>query len=206
VSGETEAKFIVPDRRACRRINGIESLAGFTLAGGRVVEVRDTYLDTQDRAILSGGYALRRREQEGTLLITLKSTNPATGAIHRREEWETVLSSDIEPAAWPDGEARSRVLSMIGNGTLAVLFQLRQQRFLREARDGERHVATVSLDEVQMECAGQRQDHWELEIELSPEGREEDLALMADWIQSRHHLLPAERSKFERALDLIDAR
>ena len=58
------------------------------------MEVRDTYLDTADRAILSGGYALRRREQEGSLLITLKSTTPATGAIHRREEWETVLSSD----------------------------------------------------------------------------------------------------------------
>ena len=202
MSGETEAKFIVPDRRACQRIQEIDLLGGFALSGARVVEARDTYLDTAGRAILSGGYALRRREQEGTLLITLKSTTPATGAIHKREEWETVLSSDVEPAMWPEGEARSRVLALIGNGKLGVLFRLRQQRFLREAHDGGRHVATVSLDEVHVEIPGRRQDYWELEIELAPEGREDELDLMAGWMRSHYDLLPSTRSKFERALEL----
>ena len=57
---------------------------------------------------------------------------------------------------WPEGEARSRVLALIGNGKLGVLFQLRQRRVLREAHDSGRRVATVSLDEVHVEIPGRR--------------------------------------------------
>jgi triphosphatase len=203
VSIEKEAKFIVPDRRAYARIQEIENLAGFALTTGTTEDLLDSYLDTPGRDVRKAGYALRRREQQGKLLITLKSTTPSTGIIHSREEWEVVLSSDAEPAAWPAGEARSRALSILGNMKPAVLFQLRQRRFVRDAQDGARRVAIVSLDEVSVEVIGRRQEYCELEVELASEGREAELLLMADWIRTRHELLPSAWSKFERVLDLV---
>ena len=206
MSVEIESKFIVPDRRAFHRIQELQSIAGFTLTAGRLVEVVDTYLDTPDGAVLKAGYALRRRQREGSLLVTLKSTTPSTGGLHRREEWETVLAADVAPAMWPPSEARDRVVAIAGGQALAVLFQLRQQRFLRDARDGDRRVAEVSLDDVQVEVSGRREEYRELEIELAPEGREEELARMAEWMRGRHDLLPSARSKFERALELVVGR
>lgn len=203
MSVEKEAKFIVPDPRAYTRIRKIRTLAAFALTAGTFSEILDTYLDTPGRDVLKAGYALRRREQGGKLLITLKSTAPATGLIHSREEWEVVLSSDAAPAAWPDGEARRRTLSLLGNAEAVELFQLRQRRFVRDARDGVRRVALVSLDQVSENVAGQRRDYWELEIELAPEGREEELLRMAEWIRGRHGLFPSARSKFERAMERI---
>jgi CHAD domain-containing protein len=201
---EVEAKFSLPDVDTCEQLQAIERLAGFELSPGQVEHVRDTYLDTADRLILSAGYAFRRREQAEGVLITLKSLQGAEGAIHRREELEALLPSDQQPAQWPAGPLRERVLELTGGVSMIPLFELRQKRIIRWVGLSDQPVAELSLDEVHLNSDGEEQVQFELEVELTPQGTEADLARIAASLQREWDLKPEQRSKFEWALALLE--
>lgn len=175
-------------------------MAGFELGPGTRQAVRDTYLDTRTRALLAAGFACRRREQGGRIIMTLKGTSTAGDAIHRRREMEVELAADAPPALWPAGEARETAVGIIGSESLVALFRIRQDRFVREACDGKRLVALVSIDEVTVEGTAGGSGWREMEVELAPGGREKDLAAAIAWARARYNLVPSLLSKFERAL------
>jgi inorganic triphosphatase YgiF len=218
VSTEIEAKFTVPDNEIFEALKSEPALARYSLQPGRLLSLHDTYLDTPGQALRAAGYACRRREQEGGIIMTLKAIQPpAAGvpgpapgrgaeAVHRREELEVRLSQDSPPALWPPGEAREAALAVVRGELLEVLFDLRQERLTREVLDGERRVATLSLDSVEMARGETREGYRELEIELAPEGSEADLAALAAWVADQYGLLPAAGSKFERAMALLEAQ
>jgi inorganic triphosphatase YgiF len=52
---EVEAKFSVPDRATFERLSRLEELAGYRLEPAGVKQIRDRYLDTDDRVILRAG-------------------------------------------------------------------------------------------------------------------------------------------------------
>ena len=197
---EIEAKFALPDVETLQRLQAADHLAGFTLSAGQVKEVRDTYLDTADRAILAAGYACRRREQGEDILITLKGLGGAEGAVHRREELEILLADDLPPAQWPASPVRDWVLQLIGESPLVPLFDLQQTRIVRRMRKGRRLVAELSLDDVFLTTEGREQTYLELEAELSPRGTESDLAAIVTCLRDEWGLKPKPSSKFERAL------
>ena len=203
---EIEVKFNLPDAETFHRLQAVESLAGLALAAQQIKQVHDTYLDTPARAILSAGYACRRREQGDEMLITVKQLGGAQGALHRREELEVTLPADQAPAAWPDSPARDKVLAIIGAQSLAPLFDLHQTRTVRTiARDGQ-PVAELSLDDVHVKVGEHEHIYQELEVELKPGGTEQELTALADCLQNEWGLRPEASSKFERALALIDAQ
>jgi CHAD domain-containing protein/transposase-like protein len=196
---EIEAKFALPDAETYRDLLVVEHLAGFTLSAGRTRQMRDTYLDTADRAILEAGYACRRREQDEGILITLKQLGGVEGAIHRREELEVTLAADASPAEWPAGSARDRVFELIGEEPLSPLFALRQTRVIRQvSRDG-RQVAELSLDEVRLVAWDTERVFFDLEVELAAQGAGDDLKAIAAYLQDEWGLVPEPWSKFERA-------
>ncbi|NIV33229.1 MAG: CYTH domain-containing protein [Anaerolineae bacterium] len=200
---EIEAKFAVPDAVIFRRLQAVDRLAGFVLSTGQTKQVHDTYLDTAERLILAAGYACRRREQEGEVLITLKGLGGAGGAVHRREELEVALPADQPPTQWLASPARERVLQLVGDAPLTPLFELRQTRLVRLVSQGERPVGEWSLDQVTLTFEGVEQAYSELEIELAPQGTEDDLAAIATCLQGEWGLEPQPRSKFERALTFL---
>lgn len=197
---EIEAKLLIPDRKALEELKRCDRMAGFELGPGTAHVVRDTYLDTRTRALLAAGFACRRREQEGRVIMTLKGTSTAGDAIHRRREMEVELPADAPPALWPASEAREAAVRIIGSEALVALFRIRQDRFVRQAFDGKRHVALVSVDEVTVEGTAGGSGWREMEIELVPGGREKDLAAVIAWARARFNLVPSLLSKFERAL------
>lgn len=203
---EIEAKFAVPNAGIFQRLQALDRLAGFALSTSRVKHVHDTYLDTPDRAILAAGYACRRREQSDGVWMTLKGLGSASGPIHRREELEVWLPADQPPTLWPAGPARERVLHLTGGAPLGPLFELRQVRTVRSARQGERVAAELSLDEVQLNIGEKEIAYFELEAELAPQGAEEDLEAMARCLLDEWGLAPEPRSKFERALALLQTQ
>ncbi len=202
---EIEAKFALSDAMAIQSLQTVEQLAGYVLSAPRVMRVRDTYLDTRDRRLLAAGYACRRREQRNEIRITLKQIQRANGAIHRREELEVVLSADAPPAEWQASAARDRVMQIVGDELLTPLFALTQKRRVRQVTQGERYVAAMSVDDVHARAGRKRAAYAELEIELMPDGTDEDLAALVVCLQSEWNLSPESRSKFERALALLDA-
>jgi len=111
---EIEAKFSLPDIESLRQFQTASRLAGFPLGKGRIVEIQDTYVDTQDRKILAGGYACRFRQEAGGIRVTLKSIEGASGAIHKRQELEAFLPEMKPPVDWPASPLREQVLQLTG--------------------------------------------------------------------------------------------
>jgi inorganic triphosphatase YgiF len=204
MSMEIEAKFIVPGLAIADRIRALSLLGGYSLRPGHLQVIHDAYLDTPRRSLLSAGYACRRREGNGVVLVTLKGVTGVSGAVHRREELEVELARDTPPAAWPPSPARDKVLELAGGQPLEPLFRLGQERFVREVVDGDRRVAVSSLDSVSLVMDGRSRQWRELEIELAPAGTEEDLSVLSGWVIAKLGLRPAAESKFERALKTLD--
>jgi CHAD domain-containing protein len=201
---EIEAKFALPDVAAFQRLQAVNHVAGFALSAHQVQQVRDTYLDTDERLILAGGYACRRRETESEVLVTLKELRTARGAIHRRKELEISLAAYQPPSEWPASPVRDIVLQMAGEAPLIPLFSLRQTRVFRRMSQGELLVAQLSLDNVRVVANGRRRSYYELEVELAPQGTASDMAAIVAYLQDEWGLRPEPRSKFQRALALLD--
>ncbi len=209
---EIEAKFALPNVKTSQRLQAADHLAGFALSAGQVKQMRDTYLDTAGRLILAAGYACRQREQGEEVLITLKGLGGAEGAVHRREELEVLLPAEQLPAqrfdvahhGWPASPVRDRVFQLIGEAPLTPLFSLQQTRVIRMVSQGERLVAELSLDDVHLTAGDTEQAYSELEVELAPQGTEDDLAVIVTCLQDEWDLEPEPRSKFERALDFLE--
>jgi CHAD domain-containing protein len=201
---EIEAKFAVPDVATFQRLQAADHVAGFALSAHQVQQVRDTYLDTDERLILAGGYACRRRETESEVLITLKGLGRAEGAIHRRRELEISLPAYQPPSEWPESPVRDIVLQLSGEAPLIPLFALRQTRVFRRMSQGELLVAQLSLDNVHLVARERRRSYFELEVELAPRGTGSDMAAIVAYLQDEWNLVPEPRSKFKRALALLD--
>ena len=203
---EIEAKFVVPTEETCQRLRTVDHLVSFALSAGQVKQMHDTYLDTPDRLILAAGYACRMREQDEDVLITLKGLRGAEGAVHRREELEVSLlvAQPAVPQQWPASPVRDKVLQLIGEAVLTPLFDLRQNRIFRQVCQNERLVAELSLDEVHLAAGSGEQILLEVEIELQPQGTEDDLAAIVTCLRDEWGLEPEPLSKFERGLTFVE--
>jgi CHAD domain-containing protein len=209
---EVELKYSLCSEQAFQQLLEATVLGGFRLVSIETLEVHDHYLDTESQALLKAGYACRlrheydsaSRREGGRHIATVKGLGDAKGAYHRRVEHELELPEPLQPRDWPPGPARDLVLSFCGECSLLPLFDARQERHRRWLYDQERAVAELSLDRVQF-CRGQRvqASALELEVELLPDGRRQDLEQLAAELDSREGLVPQPRSKFERGLALL---
>jgi inorganic triphosphatase YgiF len=70
--------------------------------------------------------------------------------------------------------------------------------------EGDRLVAELSLDVVEMHTGDDARTTFELEAELASDGTTDDLALMVADLRDRWRLQPQPRSKFERGLAALN--
>jgi CHAD domain-containing protein len=201
---EIEAKFVLPDTETLERLQAVEQLAGYRLSTGRTTTVHDTYYDTSDRTVLAAGFSYRQRKQNDRILVTLKSVERADDAVHRRDELEIEIESDLPPSSWKRGMLRDWVLWVMDQNKLLPLFELHQTRTVRPLRQGRFKIAEMSLDRVEMTTGKRVKTYAELEIELTSRGGEDDLAKLTQVLQDDWNLVPETRSKFERALLLVE--
>lgn len=200
---EVEAKFRVPDEHTFDNLLEARTLAGYRVGPSKTKQVHDRYLDTADFAFLRGGFACRVRLSQNSRLITLKSVNPAQGAIHNREELELSLPPDgtLEIESWPDSELTALARALSAGKPLELLFELwqeRQVRLVETAADG-RPVIEFSLDQVRL-TETKDAEIFELEMELLPGGRMGDLQVLTEALLNDWKLTGESRSKFERGL------
>jgi CHAD domain-containing protein/uncharacterized protein YjbK/transposase-like protein len=193
---ETEAKFIIDDASVFAALQDITRLGPFELKPLGTFTVVDRYLDTAGRQMIRAGFACRIRQVNGQQLLTLKSTTPGDGGLHRRQELEAEVESD-QPQAWPDSEAKKLTLGIIGDASLQTLFVIHQTRRKRHVFRQERLVIEFSLDEVALNDPAVV-DYWGLEVELIANGVEADLAEFVEMLQANWLLQPDGLSKFER--------
>ena len=198
---EIEAKFAA-DAAALRRLAAADVLAGYTLGRPTRAELHDTYMDTDDEALLRAGYACRLRAGDKGIAIQVKGLSGGGGAVHRREELEVILQKEGAPRDWPAGAARDLVLRVAGDAPLQTLVDLRQTRLLRPIMQAKRLVGELSLDEVTVSSPrGTLPPYQEIEAELRPDGSEEDLEAIVAELRDELKLKAEERAKFTRALE-----
>ena len=212
---EIEAKFIVPDEATLQRLLEMRELGGFRLEPGPTKQVSDSYRDTTDRAMYREGYACRIRRKDDKKIATLKGLGMSEGAVHERAEHEVTLDGGSPqlgeaPADWPAGLARKLALALSHGEPLVELFSLSQQRHTRTVHaavstsEGDRLVAELSLDVVEMHIGDEAKATFELEAELAPDGTLDDLALMVTDLRDKWQLQPQPRSKFEQGLAALN--
>jgi CHAD domain-containing protein len=201
---EVEAKFCLPGIEALHHLELTTRLAGFRLAKGQRNVVHDSYVDTADRKILAGGYSFRFRLEIEGVRVTLKEIGRGVGAIHKRQEMEIILAAILPPEEWPDCPLRVQVLQLTSGEPILTLFEMDQIRIARPVRYQGQTIAELSLDEVQVVSRGKEQAYYELEVELTSDGNERQLAKIADHLEQKWKLRAELLSKFERALSLLD--
>lgn len=213
---EIEAKFCIPDELTYQSLRTTMGLAGYRLEDASERTLKDTYLDTPDRSVAGAGFTLRQRVWDDGVAVTLKQVAEAGAedATMRREEVEATLALDeaaraevldgiLRVEALPPGPLRRRILDIAGDARLERVLSLEQRRIARNAWDGERHVAEVSLDRVEVQGGGRRQQYRELEVELRSDANEADLSGLSQSLRLDWGLRPETRSKFARALEIV---
>ncbi len=208
---EIEAKFAIPNRQVYRDFLRVRQLAGFTLVPAGAVNVTDQYVDTADARLLQAGYACRLRTAGADVVVSLKGLGGAEGAIHHRDEQEAHLPGlTLDIHAWPPSPARDLALHLAGEAALQPLFDLEQHRVradvVESLSDGARRVAQLSLDAVRAAVGRRPAFYYELEVELTDDGTEADLARIAEELADTYRLTPESRSKFERGLAALRSR
>lgn len=202
---EIEAKFAVPDEATLQRLGSVPRIGPYTLGPAEQESVRDRYLDTQDRALLHGGYFCRLRSKRGRIVVTVKGAGQVQDGLHERPEYEVTLEREAPPQTWPPSAVRDLVLRLSQGKPLEQLFALDQVRNFRDVLKAGQKIAEMSLDRVQVELPGGRTPYYEAEVELMQQGSLDDLREIAQILHAEWHLASENRSKFERALVLLDS-
>lgn len=204
---EIEAKFKVPNRQAYRELLRVRNLGKYVVAPANRIQVVDRYFDTPDGRLLATSYSCRLRTEGERIVATLKGLGGVEGAVHRRDEQEIDLPELVlNPADWPPSAARERALELTAGAALEPLFDLQQTRQKCDVLDGDRVVAELSLDEARAVVGQRPAFYYEVEVELRPDGTEEDLALLAAALTEEHGLEPEPRSKFARGMETLRER
>jgi inorganic triphosphatase YgiF len=202
---EIEAKFRVEEADVFAALLDGDTIGSFQLTHADAVEdQRNTYYDTSDRRLQAQRSGLRIRVVGVRRIVTLKGGGRVTGALHERDEWEVEIGADDRPEHWPSSEARERVLALIGAEPLQPILTIETRRRHIYASRQDDQVAELSLDEGVIRAGGREESFRELEIELSDGGTRADFTALVQLLRERFPLIPEERSKLARGLELLD--
>ncbi|MGH2408211.1 MAG: CHAD domain-containing protein [Candidatus Limnocylindrales bacterium] len=209
---EVELKFAIRDAAGLEQLLDADRVGGLVAGPWRTVDLVDRYLDTADRAIARGGYAARLRTGADGTAIELKSLADVAGggaaddgaSIRRRRELSGPADPDGAPDAWPDSEARTELLALVGGAPIAERFALQQRRRERDLR-GTEGWAVLSLDDVTVLQGGAELGRFAaLEVELRG-GDERVLYDFAEVLEQSGAVGPAPTSKLAAAEMLLTA-
>lgn len=201
---EIETKYSIPDTAVYGRLCELQELAGLPLTDPRSARVWDRYYDTPGYDFLRAGYTYRVRNKGGRVMATLKSLAGASGALHSREEFETIIEpgTALQPDSWPAGDAAT-LAQRIGRGQpLHLLVELLQERQTRKVVPPGGGAAAIELSIDKVQLSGDGDAYYELEAEERMAGQEGLLARLNEALVGNWGLAPQPLSKFERAVQL----
>lgn len=229
---EVELKYAVTDAEALRtRLESglLDGVADFVDEVWRTIEIEDRYVDTATGSLEAAGYGVRLRRLDGARLVTVKSMEQGgqegePQALHRRLELEAPASARLDPATWPESDARERIESMSGGERLRTRFTLVQHRLERNLVSGEGSAgdgrnadgrtadgrtadgrAILSLDVAEVRRRGRSLGEFTtLEVEAGP-GSDDFLARLVGPLEATGLITAEPRSKERIAHEMMTA-
>ena len=127
------------------------TIDGLVLEPRSTLQIRDTYLDTDDWRIHRAGFALRIRSESGKSEATLKSLHSASAEVaDRRELSETLGNGGSESISQLIGPVGTRVHAVSGMHALLPLFEIHtsRQRFAIRRESEVQQLGEIALDET----------------------------------------------------------
>jgi len=201
---ETELKLRVPPGAAARLLQH-PLLAAVPPTRQRLL---NTYYDTPDLELLRQRMALRHRRKGWDWLLTVKTANPASGGLARRNEWEApVAPGKFDFAHVDDDTLRHWLEKRIPRLEAAFTTDFTRLAWIVEPAPGTR--IEIALDRGSIQSRGKKEALAELELELL-EGPESALFTLARELDAalgdKLALHPVSASKAERGYALFTGR
>jgi inorganic triphosphatase YgiF len=206
---ELEAKFDVLEPSTHSELAVASVLGHFRLGDSQALHVTDHYIDTKRRNFFGRGFYCRLRTGEGGVLVTMKGRRldetDDPPEIYRREEVEQrLVNLSFDHSFWPEGPARRLANDVCKGEPLVPVLTLEQDRLERVLYEGDRAVATLTLDRVtSWTYQGEGLAFTVAEIELGPLGMDADLQRASAAILSFSGIVPSTGSKFDRVSSVL---
>ena len=203
---EVEYKWDLTDAGGPAALDAAEKLSPY-IRGSKDIAMHATYYDTVDGDVLALRGGLRRREENGLSVCSLKLEVEVSDGKATREEYE-VACDDIRQALelLPEAGAPRDVCEMLAGKELKVNCETgfdRRAFSLAVGAQGaaDAFEAELAFDEGVLRRDGREQDFREMELEHKDGSLDAFNAFALD-IQDTAHLTPQPLSKLARAMSV----
>lgn len=203
---EVEYKWDLTDAGGLAALDAAEKLSPY-IRGSKDIAMHATYYDTVDGDVLALRGGLRRREENGLSVCSLKLEVEVSDGKATREEYE-VACDDIRQALelLPEAGAPRDVCEMLAGKELKVNCETgfdRRAFSLAVGAQGaaDAFEAELAFDEGVLRRDGREQEFREMELEHKDGSLDAFNAFALD-IQDTAHLTPQPLSKLARAMSV----
>lgn len=160
------------------------------------------YFDTPDYSLQKARTTYRIRREGGRWVATVKGWGSADGGLHRRQEWNVVVSDDTPDAAvFIDMPIGLSLRQTVGDGPLVPLVATCFERHTLNVRTPDGSLIEVAADRGEIIAGERTAPILELELELK-EGQPAALLRLGAALAREYPLLVGLSSKYHRALQL----
>lgn len=203
---EVEYKWDLTDAGGPAALDAAEKLSPY-IRGSKDIAMHATYYDTVDGDVLALRGGLRRREENGLSVCSLKLEVEVSDGKATREEYE-VACDDIRQALelLPEAGAPRDVCGMLAGKELKVNCETEFDRRAFSLAVGAQGAADafeaeLAFDEGVLRRDGREQEFREMELEHKDGSLDAFNAFALD-IQDTAHLTPQPLSKLARAMSV----
>lgn len=203
---EVEYKWDLTDAGGLAALDAAEKLSPY-IRGSKDIAMHATYYDTVDGDVLALRGGLRRREENGLSVCSLKLEVEVSDGKATREEYE-VACDDIRQALelLPETGAPRDVCEMLAGKELKVNCETEFDRRAFSLAVGAQGAADafeaeLAFDEGVLRRDGREQEFREMELEHKDGSLDAFNAFALD-IQDTAHLTPQPLSKLARAMSV----
>lgn len=203
---EIELKYLVTDEFVRDKILSDKHLEEMMQKDSyEEIEMKATYIDTEDLALLKEKIAFRIRMENGRPVATLKWGGGSEGALHARGELNVMVDDDFVKSPnmeiFKGSEIYEQLAELSQNKCLVGLMTtecIRKQIMV----DTGRSISVISLDVGEIVTDSGSAPISELEVELYS-GDEKDMIALGEELAAKYNLEPGTKSKFRVGLDLL---
>ncbi|MCI8631377.1 MAG: CYTH domain-containing protein [Firmicutes bacterium] len=203
---EIETKYIIADRETADKLWEDKFLASMEEEGSReTIYMKAVYFDTEDSLLAENDIAFRVRAEGDSIFATLKWSGKNEGALHTREEINIPVSGEtcmIAPdlSVFKESEIGKELIQLIGDRRLFSNVETGVVR-RRFRIDTGKALIEVSVDTGEIITKGGNEPICEAEFELFS-GDEAELERVSMAVKDKYGLVPGEKSKYARGLEL----
>ena len=206
---EQETKYTLPDEATADRIweDAMKGKYG-EIIHPETVKMFAVYYDTADQALRANNVTIRVRKENESSFATLKwGGHPAMNGLFEHQEINVPLGSsenvkDIPREVFEQSLDGQRMETLLEGKELLPLVQTDITRRRLKVYTGT-GIAELSVDQGRVIGGEKEEAVSELEIELYA-GSLEDVLELTDTIAAEYALIPENRSKYARAIALLD--